>query len=172
MVFESIVTTMMEMDVFHLFLPWLLVLTVTYGILQKEEIFREETITATASLAISFLAIGGFYLFVPAELFGHFAAVIGFVIFGLIGLIVLLAVVGFSIDDLDSGSRNLPAIAVAGVTVLALIGVLIYQFDLLSLLSLDVLEISGMDINFDEHIMPILVLAFLLAIIVFLSRGG
>lgn len=166
--FESIVLTMMEGDIFHLFLPWLLVLAVSYGALQKAEFFEEDSITAVTALSISFLSIGGFYLFVPPDLFGHLAAVIGFSVFGFLGLFILLAVVGVDITDFEEAEREFPAIAAASVAVLGVIGVLTYQYNVLDLLpTLDLQTIS-----FEQQVTPILILLLLFGVVVFLTREG
>ncbi len=168
--FENIVLSMQDMSIFHLFLPWLLVLTVTYGVLQKQEIFEEEAVTAATSLSVAFLSIGGFYFFVPPEMFSHFAAVIGFAIFGFIGLFLLLAVVGVDITEFEDVERRFPAIAAASIAVLGALGVLTYQYNLLGLLP-ELSELTTLSIDFDQHVMPILTLLFLLAIVIFVARG-
>ncbi|MFT4892286.1 MAG: hypothetical protein ACI8Z7_000053 [Candidatus Nanohaloarchaea archaeon] len=168
MVFETIVETMMQMDVFQLFFPWLLVLAVTYGALDKYDWFEEDTINATVAVAVSFIAIGGMYLFVPASLFPHFAAAVAFTAFGIIGLMVLLAIAGVDLNELDKDSPIAKAVMVIGG--IAFFGVLGIQF--LGDMPIDPLIQVFQGESFDEVVMPILTLVFLLGVIVAITKGG
>lgn len=169
MVFEAIVETMIQMDVFQLFFPWLLVLAVSFGALDKYDWFEEDTINAAVAFAISFIAIGGMYMFVPATLFSHFAAAVAFSVFGIIGLMILLAVAGVDLNDLDKDSP--PAKAAMGVGVAAFTGVLFIQFNLQQPLTEVVIHLfTGQ--TFDEVMMPILTLLFLLGIVAVITRGA
>lgn len=162
MVFEMIVETMMQMDVFHLFFPWLLVLAVTYGALDKYNWFEENTINASVAVAVAFISIGGLYLFVPAGLFPHFAAAIAYTAFGLIGLMVLLAIAGVDLDNIDKDGPLAKAVMITGAV--AFTGVLGFHF--LSGLSFEPLIQVFQGESFDEVVMPILTLVFLLLVIV------
>jgi hypothetical protein len=165
-VFETIVETMMQMDVFQLFFPWLLVLAVTYGALDKYDWFEEDTINATVAVAVSFIAIAGMYLFVPAGLFPHFAAAVAFTAFGIIGLMVLLAIAGVDLNELDKDSPI--AKAVMGIGAIAFVGVLVmnFQFDLPTGALVQLFEGE----SFDQVVMPILTMVFLLLVVVGITR--
>ncbi|MFQ3274988.1 MAG: hypothetical protein ACI9LV_000065 [Candidatus Nanohaloarchaea archaeon] len=165
--FETIVETMMQMDVFQLFFPWLLVLAVTYGALDKYDWFEEDTINATVAVAVAFISIGGLYLFVPAGLFPHFAAAVAFTAFGIIGLMVLLAIAGVDLNELDKDSPI--AKTVMGVGAVAFIGVLIIQFQLDFPIESLIQLFEGE--SFDQVVMPILTLVFLLGVIVAITKG-
>lgn len=168
MVFETIVETMMQMDVFHLFFPWLLVLAVTYGALDKYSWFEEDSINASVAVAVAFIAIGGLYLFVPAGLFPHFAAAVAFTAFGIIGLMVLLAIAGVDLNELDKDSPI--AKSVMGIVAVAFVGVLVIQFTVD--LPLDAFVQLFQGESFDEVVMPILTLVFLLGVIAIITNGG
>ena len=167
MVFEMIVETMIEMDLFQLFFPWLLVLAVTYGVLDKYDYFKEESVNAVVALAVSFIAIGGLYLFVPASLFSHFAAALAFTAFGIVGLLILMALGGADLEELDKDSP----IAKLGMTIgiIAFIGVLYFQFESGILSFLGGLSAGP---TFDEVIMPILTLIFLLLLVSSITGNG
>jgi hypothetical protein len=168
MVFETIVETMMQMDVFQLFFPWLLVLAVTYGALDKYDWFEEDTINATVAVAVSFIAIGGLYLFVPAGLFSHFAAAIAFTAFGIIGLMILMAIAGVDLNELDKDSPI--AKAAMGIGAIAFIGVLIIQFQFDFPIDSLIQVFEGE--SFDEVVMPILTLVFLLGIVALITKDS
>ncbi|PSH01348.1 MAG: hypothetical protein BRC26_03735 [Nanohaloarchaea archaeon QH_8_44_6] len=166
--FEAIVKTMMQVDVFQLFFPWLLVLAVTYGALDKYDWFEEDTINAAVAMSVAFIAIGGLYLFVPAGLFPHFAAAVAFGSFGIIGLMVLLAIAGVDLNELDKES---PVARLAlGGGVLAFTAILLIYIELpISFGSLaDLLQGE----SFDEVVMPILTMVFLLAIVGVVTKSG
>ncbi|PSH00077.1 MAG: hypothetical protein BRC28_01565 [Nanohaloarchaea archaeon SW_4_43_9] len=163
--FEAIVETMMQVDVFQLFFPWLLVLAVTYGALDKYDWFEEDTINAAVAMAVAFIAIGGLYLFVPAGLFPHFAAAIAFGAFGIIGLMVLLAIAGVDLNELDKES-SVAKLALGG-GILAFTAILLIYIEL---------PVSFADLlqgeSFDEVLMPVLTMIFLLAIVAIITKSG
>lgn len=167
MVFETIVKTMIEMSLFELFFPWLLTLAVTFGVLDKYDYFDEDSINAVVSLAVSFIAIGGAYLFIPASLFPHFAAAIAFGTFGLIGLLILMALAGYDLNELDSESPLAKIALPAGILVFG--GVLLFQFDLNFLPS--ILQLFEGE-SFDEVVMPILTLVFMLGLVAVITNGA
>lgn len=167
MVFETIVETMIEMSLFELFFPWLLTLAVTFGVLDKYDYFDEDSVNAVVALAVSFIAIGGAYLFIPASLFPHFAAAIAFGAFGLIGLLVLMALAGYDLDEMDSENPLAKIVLPLGVLVFVLI--LFTQFDF-GLIDALVNLLSGE--SFDEVVMPILTMIFLLGIVAVITRGA
>lgn len=169
MVFEIIVETMIEMSLFELFFPWLLTLAVTFGVLDKYDYFEEESINAVIALAVSFIAIGGAYLFIPPSAFPQFAAAIAFGAFGLIGLLILMALAGYDLNDMDSDGPLAKIVLPAGI--LVFLGVLVTQFDILTQgLGAFLLLFQGE--TFDEVMMPILTMIFLLLIVGAITKGA
>ncbi len=162
--FESIVQTMMDMNVFHLFFPWLLLLAVTYGLLEKYEFF-DESVNGTISLAFATMAMGGIFLFVPEGLFSHFAAVMAFGAFGILGLLILMAIAGIDIGEFEDPQGELPGIVALVVFILGFLGVVVAQLDIGSLL-------GGVRNTFQEVVMPILILVFLLLVVSTTTGGG
>lgn len=165
--FESVVQTMAGMDVFQLFFPWLFVLAVTYGLLEKHGVFSEDsTVNGVIALSLSFLTIGGAAMFVPAGMFTHFAAALAFGLFAIIGFLILLAASGMDVSDLgDEG--DLPTIGALVITIVSFIGVVGYYLDIESILG----GVSGGNV-FDEIVMPVLVLIFLLIVVTSVANSS
>lgn len=156
--FQSIVNTMMQMDVFHLFFPWLLVLALTYGALNKANFFEDNSVNGVVAVAIAFMAIGGISLFVPQGLFTNFAAVLAFSLFAILGFIILLAVAGVDIDSYASEfDGNLAAVGALVFIVVGIIGTILTHVDI------QLTAPSGG--FFDQVVMPVLILVFLFLIV-------
>lgn len=160
MAFEIIVETMADMGVFQLFFPWLLVLATSYGVLDQSEVISDdEMVNGLTALSIAFFAIGGAWLFYPAGLLTHLAAVFTFGIFGIIGLVVLMGVAGFDLEQLKEDKSGFPLIVAILVFIIGFLGVIVTQLDLSFLAPAD----GGSP--FEEVVMPILVLIFLALVI-------
>ncbi len=162
--FETIVQTMMDMNVFHLFFPWLLILAVTYGLLEKYDFF-DDSVNGTIALAFATIAMGGIFMFVPEGLFSHFAAVMAFGVFALLGLLILLAVVGIDPTEFEDPQGELPGGAAIVIAIVGFIGVVVSQLDVRALL-------GGVQNSFQEVVMPILILVFLLLVVSTTTGGG
>ncbi len=164
MAFEQIVLMMADMDVFQLFFPWLLVLAVTYGVLEKYKVISEdEQVNGVISLAVAFLAIGGAYFFLPPGIMTNLAAALTFGVFGFLGLMILMAVAGIDIaeDEKTESIRLWSAVAIAAIV---FIGAFVTQADLGAFL-------GDIEDTWQEVVMPVLILLFLL-IIVAITAGG
>lgn len=154
--FEIIVQTMSEMG-FRLFLPWLLVLSVTYGLLEKYQVVSEETqVNGSIALAMAFLAIIGVNNYAPAGIFTNFAAAITFGLFGLLGFMVLVAMAGYDIEKYAEGGT--PRYFAVAIFVVSFVTVIVLYIDLSSLIS----ESQNV---FENIILPILILVFFLLIV-------
>ena len=161
--FEQVVQLMAEMGLFQLFFPWLLVLAVTYGVVQQYEIFGDDpAVNGTVALAVAFIAIGGAYLFLPDQILTHFAASITFLVFAVIGLMILMAVAGIDLDEVAEGGDAIYWI-IFSLIIIAMILALSATVDLGS--------ISADRDIFDEIVMPILVLVFLIIIVALTVTG-
>lgn len=154
--FEIIVQTMTEMG-FRLFLPWLLVLSVTYGLLEKYQVVSDETqVNGSIALAMAFLAIIGVNNFAPAGIFTNFAAAITFGLFGLLGFMVLVAMAGYDIEKYAEGGT--PRWFAVTIFVVSFITVVVIYIDIPNL-------IGGTQNVFEEIILPILILVFFLLLV-------
>jgi len=166
--FQDMVTVMEQMNFFHLFLPWLLVLAVSYGALTKyNTISDEESVNGVIALTLAFLTIGGAAMFIPPGMFPHFVGAISFGILGIIGFLILMAVGGFNLDKLEELDRNPLAGFGIAVGIIAFVGVVLthLEFDFLP----DVTEIVT-EINLEE-LYPLFILVFLLVVVVAATRG-
>ena len=165
MVFETIAQTFVELSIFHLFFPWLLVLAVSFGVLEKYKIFGENAaVNGTIALSLAFLTIGGAFLFLPPGIFTNFAGALAFSIFGLIGLMLLLGISGADLEEMG-GEGSLPTVVGLILAIITFIGAFAFRADVGALLG-DVTNV------FQEVVMPILVLIFLLLIVGATAGGG
>lgn len=156
--FANVVETMAGMDVFSLFFPWLLVLSVTYGVLEKYNVFSEDSgVNGTIALSVAFFSVGGAYFFLPGGILTSFAAGLTFSMFGLVGFLILLAVAGMDVTELGDTS-DLPTIGAVVLVILSFLGAFAFTADISALL-------SGVEDAWQDVIMPILVLVFLLIVV-------
>ena len=173
MAFETVVTTMLEMTVFQIFFPWLLVLAITYGILDKyKTISEEDSVNAVIALAISFMAIGGSYLFIPEGMLTHLVAGLTFGLFAVIGIMIVMAAGGYNLEKLEESDKSIPALiglTIFGITIIAVTFIYTDINDILVSLTEMVDEPQNF---FDEIVMPILILAFMFGIVAFTVIGG
>ncbi|MFB6182726.1 MAG: hypothetical protein ABEI78_01545 [Candidatus Nanohaloarchaea archaeon] len=154
--FEQIIATMMEIGMEE-FLPWLLILSVTYGILEKYEVISDETqVNGVVSLSVAFLTIIGANTFIPDGMWAQFAAHIAFGIFGMLALMILLALAGYDLDEMGE-EWSLTWIFGGLIAVVSFISVLV-RFGSAKAFAKE----SGL---FDQVIMPFLTLVFVLALV-------
>lgn len=162
MVFETIIESMVEMQIFRFFFPWLLVLAVTYGVLEKYNFISEdEFVNGSIALAIAFMAGGGAYMFLPAGLLTNVVAAATFAIFAVIGLMIVLGVAGYDLENLQDDDRSLPLLLGAGIFVVALLAIISSFIGIPNILP----EINNWDRVFEEMIMPILILVMIVALV-------
>lgn len=162
MVFETIIQSMVEMQVFRFFFPWLLVLAVSYGSLEKYNFISEdEMVNGTVALAIAFMAGGGAYLFIPAGLLTNVVAAATFAIFAVIGLMIVLGVAGYDLENLQDDERSLPLLLGAGIFVVALLSIIASFFEFGVIMP----EIDNWERVFEEMIMPLLILGMIVALV-------
>ncbi|MFO7793942.1 MAG: hypothetical protein R6V35_03110 [Candidatus Nanohaloarchaea archaeon] len=164
--FSDLVIFMSETDIIHLFFPWLLLLAFTFGILQKYEFFEDEAVTGAISVSSSFLAIAGIYFFMPENIFANFGAVLAFATFASLGVLIVMAIAGVNIDDLDNRIGRIPLA----------VGLIVMGIGTLSIAAgaLPVNEVLGnIGFNVDMYqdiFMPVMVFGFILAVIAITSR--
>ena len=163
--FANVVQAMMAMDVFRLFFPWLLVLAVVYGALENSGVLSDDSsVNGVIALAVAFISIGGAYMFLPPGIMTSLAAGLTFGIFGLLGLMILMSVAGYDLSDgMDRGAP--PVIGAIIIGILIFIGAFAFNADLGYLL-------GGVENAFQDVVMPILILIFLLIIVAMTMSGG
>lgn len=160
---EQVILTMEEAG-FNVFLPWLLIFSVTYGLLNKYETISDEAqVNGVVALSFAFLSVIGVSSFAPAGMWTEFASAIAFGIFGLLSLMILFAVAGYDLDEMGS-SWSLEWIFAGVIGVVAFISILVgYGGGGAQLVG------PGQNL-FDEVIMPILALVFVIVIVLFTTQ--
>jgi len=154
--FEIVVQTMADMG-FRLFLPWLLILSVTYGLLEKYQVVSDETqVNGSVALAVAFLAIIGVNRFAPVGIFANFAAAITFGVFGILGFMVLVAMSGYDIGNYADGGT--PRYFAVTIFVVSFVTVIVTYIDVSSVIG----ETQNV---FENVILPILILIFFILVV-------
>ena len=170
--FATIVEVMASMDVFQLFFPWLLVLAITYGILEQSNVITEDqSVNGVIALSLAFFTIGGAYFFLPDMILIRFASALVFGVFAVLGLVVLLGISGVDLDDMgeDGGVVGNPVAGIAMlIFVVAFIGILIAETGFGDLFT----GASGTNEAFEEFVMPVLVLLFMALTVRWTLGGG
>lgn len=167
--FATIMEVMAGMDLFQLFFPWLLVFSISYGVLTSSEVITDdESVNGVVALALAFIAVGGAFFFIPEGLYTHFGAALSFGILAIVGLVVMMGLAGYDMDQF-SDSLGAPPVAVAIlVFVVAFLGVIGFYLPIGELLGPGLRTMNLVE----DVIMPIIVLVFLLAVVAVSTRGG
>ena len=160
---EEVILTMEEAG-FNVFLPWLLIFSVSYGLLNKYEPISEEAqVNGVVSLSFAFLSVIGVSSFAPAGMWTHFASAIAFGIFGILSLMILFAVAGYDLSEAGD-SWTLPWIFAGVIGVVSFVSVLVgYGGGASRLIG------PGQNL-FDQVVMPILALVFVIIIVLFTTQ--
>lgn len=163
--FADLIVFMSETDVIHLFFPWLLLLAFTFGVLEKFEYFEEE-VNGAIALSSSFLAVAGVYFFMPEGIFANFGAVIALAGFVALGFMIVMAISGIDLEDMDDRTIAIPL--GAGLTILVL-GLIAIGSGILPVE--EAIDQLSFDVQFVEDVfMPVLLLGFILAVIYLTSK--
>ncbi|PSH00390.1 MAG: hypothetical protein BRC30_03750 [Nanohaloarchaea archaeon SW_7_46_7] len=154
--FDQILTVMWDMGL-NLFFPWLVILAVTYGLLNKYEVISEEDgVNGAIAIGVAFLGVLG--LSGTSGIFTSFAAAITFGVFGVLGLMVLMAVAGYDITEHSEDSTS-------GFAVFAgLIGLISFMAVAFNFIDFQRWIPSDASV-FQDAIMPVLILVFLFLVI-------
>lgn len=154
--FEIIIQTMTDMG-FRLFLPWLLVLAVTYGLLEKYEVISDETqVNGSIALAMAFFTILGINQYAPPGIFTNFAAAIAFGLFGLLGLMILIAVTGYDLSKFSE--KGAPRYFAYTIFIVSFVTIVVTYVDIGTIVG------EGQN-AFNDIILPILILIFFLLLV-------
>lgn len=164
--FAELLEYMSETDLIHLFFPWLLTLSITYGVLDKYDIFEDPSVDGMVSLSVSFLAMGGIYFFAPEALFVNFGAALAFASFVALGFMIVMAVAGIELEEMTDTEKSLPLIgglSILGISLLIIGGAALGLPELL----------SGIEVPQEapqEVLSPVLIMVFILAAVYLTSR--
>ena len=166
-VFSEMIIYMSETDIIHLFFPWLLLLAFTFGMLKKYEVFEDDEITGAVSLSSSFLAIAGIYFFLPENIFANFGAVLAFAAFAALGFMIVMAIAGVDINEMEGRIGKIPLAIGGGILGLGLLVIILGALPVPE----QAVEQINIQANLVEDVfMPILLLGFILAVIAITSR--
>lgn len=158
--FSDMIVFMTEADIIQLFFPWLLLLAFTFGVLQKYDFFDEE-VNGAIALSSSFLAVAGIYLFMPEGVFSYFGGIVALAAFASLGALVVMALAGIQIDDLEGRLKYAPLGLGGLVLSIGLIGMATGFLPLEA--PVELVE-TRLDLV-DEVLMPLMFFGFVLAII-------
>lgn len=161
--FNQIIQIMWDMGL-DLFFPWLILLAATYGILNKYEVISEEEgVNGAIAIGTAFLGVLG--ITGSGGMFTTFAAAITFGIFGMLGLIVLMAVAGYDITEHAEDSTSGFAIAAALIGIISFLTVVFNFVDFREWIP------AGASV-FQDVLMPVLILLFLISVIYITTNSG
>lgn len=164
-VFDELVRMMIDMGVFQVIFPMLLVMAITFGALEKYEYFEDAMVNGAISLSLGLLTSAGMVMYAPQGLFTNLMAAIAFVAVGLLGMIVLAAIGGIDFSDIEREDNPIGGIAI-GVSIIALVLVFLYQYDLSGFI-----PDTGGDV-WNDAVMPVLTMVFILLLVLFTASGG
>lgn len=168
--FADMIEYMSQTDIIHLFFPWVLVVAVTYGALDKYEIFDDPTVNGAISLAFSFLSMGGIYFFTPQGLFVNFGAALAFATFVALGFMIVMAVAGIEIDDMTDQEKSIP---LAGGLLILGLGLIFGVLDVLNLgIAQNPPPLSDLVSLLQDVAPPVLLIGFVLAVIYITSKSS
>ncbi|MDY6778130.1 MAG: hypothetical protein SVU32_05665 [Candidatus Nanohaloarchaea archaeon] len=98
-VFGQLIENLRQVGFFRYFLPFLLMLAVTYGALNKIELFDDESVHGAISVVVALMTIVGVQQFVPRQYFSMFFGGLTLAILALLGLVMLLGMMGIDVQD-------------------------------------------------------------------------
>lgn len=156
-VFEELIMNLQGLGFFRYFMPFLLMMAVTYGILQRAELFEDETVDGVVAAVVSFMSIVGIYTFVGGAFFTQFFGVVTIAIFVLIGYVIILGTMGVDVTEvanLDDAQKKRTAWYGGGV--LALVGLLFMHY-------LDIVD-GGQLLGSDEFLTFLVILGMYIVI--------
>lgn len=103
--FELLIQNLQNVGFFKFFLPWALILAVTYGILRKIELFDDEAVDATVSIVFSFLALFGVYSIIPLSFFAQTFGILTIILVFILSLVIALGAGGVDVTEMDDEHR-------------------------------------------------------------------
>lgn len=125
-VFESLIDNLRALGFFDFFLPFVFVMAVVYGVLQKAEVFEDETVDATVAIVSAFLSILGIRTFVDPSFFSQFFGLVVIALLIVLGFVVILGMMGVDVTDVmnDTSQTQRAGAGVAAFFVLVLLGMI------------------------------------------------
>jgi len=88
---------------FNLFLAFLFVLAVVYGVLRRIELFDDNTVDATIATVTAFFTVAGVYTWFGTQFFSQFFGLVGIITLVILGLVVMMGMMGADITEYMEG---------------------------------------------------------------------
>lgn len=109
-------------------------MAVVYGVLQKSEVFEDETVDAVVSIVAAFLSILGIRTFVDPVFFSQFFGLVVIVLLIVLGFVVILGMMGVEITDVfnESSQTQQVAAGIGAFFVLVILGVIATGYDIIN----------------------------------------
>ncbi|MDY6770579.1 MAG: hypothetical protein SV186_01330 [Candidatus Nanohaloarchaea archaeon] len=106
------------------------IMAIVYGLLQKIELFDDETVDAAIALVTAFMSVAGIIqVFGGTAVFSWFFSLVTLGLFVLLGYVLILGILGVDITEMLEGGENRQrnmALVAAGILALIIIYMLSY----------------------------------------------
>lgn len=100
--FDILIENLSNIGFYNFFLPFLLILALTYGILKTINFSGGDTgVIAVISIAVAFLTLGGLYFFVRPDFFPLLFSSLSIYLIAIFGIILILGLLGVKIENLS-----------------------------------------------------------------------
>lgn len=156
--FETLIQNLQEIYFFSYFMPFILVLAVTYGIIDKINLFEDNTVDATVSIVVAFMSLLGIYLLDISGVMIYFWGALSVGLVTVLGFVILAGMFGVDITQTEFEKKW---IGISGAIIIAVVLVIVNEF-----LAFDV----GAFI-YTETAMTLLSLAGMIAVVYFIVRN-
>lgn len=100
-IFEQLIVNLQSIGFFRFFLPMVFIFAVTYGILQRIELFEDENVDAVTAAVVAFISLLGIYTFDLSGVIVRFLGVLSIAMVVLLGLAIIAGMLGVNIKELD-----------------------------------------------------------------------
>ena len=159
--FSEALATLASFGFYDFFLPWVLILAVVFGVLQKSGAISDQTsVNATISVAVAFLTT-----IILHSFFIRFFNLVGILLAGFLALIIFAAMFGFKPNELLKDVKEWNKNAIPGLIIL---GTIIIFFLALGFR----LALPNLGYIINTPLVSLLIVAIILVIIVKFIAGG
>ncbi len=157
--FETLIQNLQNIYFFSYFMPFIFVLAATYGIINKIELFDDDVVDASVSLAVGFMAMLGIYILNLGDMMVYFFGAISVGLVTILGFVLLAGMFGVDITDEE---MNKKWIGIAGAIVIAILLIMVNEF----------LEIDITRYIFSEMSLTLLMIGGIIGFVYLLTKSG
>ncbi len=157
--FETLIQNLQNIYFFSYFMPFLFVLAATYGIISKIELFEDDVVDASVSLAVGFMAMLGIYILNLGDVMVYFFGAISVGLVTILGFVLLAGMFGVDITDVEMSKKW---IGIAGAIVLGILLIMVNEF----------LEIDITRYLFSEMSLTLLMIGGIIGFVFLLTKSG